>query len=162
MKKILTSHAKVRFQDCDPFNHLNNGRYADYFINAREDQLLENYDLDIVKHTKETGKGWVVTSSQTQFLKPALLHEKVLLKSSLVHFSSKSLHVEMTMWDEAESELKAVSWMKFLYVDVLRQKATDHDEEFTRFLEQIVLPIQETTFEERCQIFRRTPMLRAA
>ncbi len=25
----------IRFQDCDPFGHLNNARYIDYFVNAR-------------------------------------------------------------------------------------------------------------------------------
>ena len=29
----------TRFSDCDPFGHLNNARYIDYFINAREDHL---------------------------------------------------------------------------------------------------------------------------
>ena len=29
----------VRFQDCDPFGHLNNARYIDYFLNARQDQI---------------------------------------------------------------------------------------------------------------------------
>ena len=32
MEKVLKSRAKVRFQDCDPFNHLNNARYIDYFL----------------------------------------------------------------------------------------------------------------------------------
>jgi len=36
--KILQSTYQVRFQDSDPFRHLNNARYLDYFVNAREDQ----------------------------------------------------------------------------------------------------------------------------
>ena len=46
-KKVLESKMKVRFHDCDPFNHLNNSRYIDYIVTARGDQLLENYNLDI-------------------------------------------------------------------------------------------------------------------
>ena len=46
LSKILESKVKIRFQDCDPFNHLNNAAYINYFINAREDQILENYHLD--------------------------------------------------------------------------------------------------------------------
>ncbi|HKP96885.1 MAG TPA: thioesterase family protein [Fibrobacteria bacterium] len=43
----------VRFQDCDPFGHLNNARYIDYFTNAREDQLIRYYDFDIYKLGKD-------------------------------------------------------------------------------------------------------------
>lgn len=42
LKKIIESKVKIRFPDCDPFNHLNNSKYIDYFINAREDQLIGN------------------------------------------------------------------------------------------------------------------------
>ena len=39
MKKLLDtlqSTVKIRFQDCDPFNHLNNAAYLNYFVNARD------------------------------------------------------------------------------------------------------------------------------
>ena len=45
--KVLESNMKIRFQDCDPFNHLNNAAYLNYFMNAREDHLIENYGIDI-------------------------------------------------------------------------------------------------------------------
>ncbi|MDA8650906.1 thioesterase, partial [Flavobacteriaceae bacterium] len=45
--KILESKAIVRFQDCDPFNHLNNAAYLNYLVNAREDQLMEAYGINI-------------------------------------------------------------------------------------------------------------------
>ena len=54
MKKLpntLQSTVKIRFQDCDPFNHLNNAAYLNYFVNAREDQILEQYGIDIYKMT---------------------------------------------------------------------------------------------------------------
>ena len=43
LPKQLESTTKIRFQDCDPFRHLNNARYTDYFMNAREDQLAQFY-----------------------------------------------------------------------------------------------------------------------
>ena len=45
--KFWESKVLIRFSDCDPFNHLNNARYIDYFINAREDQLLANINFNI-------------------------------------------------------------------------------------------------------------------
>ena len=49
LPKIVSSQTKIRFQHCDPFNHLNNGSYIDYFMNHREDQLIMHYDIDIYK-----------------------------------------------------------------------------------------------------------------
>ena len=74
--KILTSSTKIRFQDCDPFNHLNNGRYIDYFINQREDQVLNAYGIDIFKMIREDKKGWVVSSTQLAYIIPVFTMEK--------------------------------------------------------------------------------------
>lgn len=73
MHRILVNKVKVRFQDCDPFNHLNNSKYIDYFINAREDHLLENYNLDIYTMALKEGISWVVASNQISYLRPALM-----------------------------------------------------------------------------------------
>jgi len=64
LKKVLESKMKIRFHDCDPFNHLNNSKYLDYIMTARTDQLLEYYNLDVYKMAQEKGIGWV--SAQTQ------------------------------------------------------------------------------------------------
>ena len=47
MQKILESRGLVRFQDCDPFNHLNNAAYLNYLVNAREDQLMAQHGINI-------------------------------------------------------------------------------------------------------------------
>lgn len=70
MEKVLESKVKIRFQDCDPFNHLNNSRYIDYFINAREDQLIKHYDLNVYEYVKKFGKGWVVSSAKSVISDP--------------------------------------------------------------------------------------------
>ena len=46
------SRVIVRFQDCDPFGHLNNSRYLDYLINARKDHLVAAYGFDIYERAK--------------------------------------------------------------------------------------------------------------
>ena len=87
MEQVLESKIRVRFQDCDPFNHLNNSSYLDYFFNAREDQLLKFYDIDIYKHVQKQGKGWVVVTNQISYLKPALVTETVTIQSQIINFS---------------------------------------------------------------------------
>jgi thioesterase-3 len=151
MKKTPQSTVRVRFQDCDPFNHLNNSKYLDYFINAREDQLMEHYELDIFKLMKQTGKVWVVGSNQIMYLKPALTMEEVLIETALIAYSSKMLTVEMTMWDHSRAQLKAILWAKFMHVDLKTNRSTDHSEELEVLFRQIVVPVKTTVFEERCR-----------
>ena len=149
MTKILESKIRVRFQDCDPFNHLNNSSYIDYFFNSREDQLLKGYDLDIYKHAHKTGKGWVVASNQISYFKPALLSETVTIQSQIVSFSERSIQVEMRMYDENKKVLKSVMWSKFVYFDIKSQKGATHSDEFMKMFEDAYAPIEAKTFEER-------------
>jgi hypothetical protein len=58
LPKVLESTSVIRFQHCDPFNHLNNAEYLNYMVNAREDQLIKFYDIDIYKMGREQGKSW--------------------------------------------------------------------------------------------------------
>ena len=153
MNKTLSSLSKIRFQDCDPFNHLNNSRYIDYLINAREDQILENYQLDMYRHIKEYGCGWVVGSNQITYLKPALLMEEVLIDSQLLHYNPHSVTVEIRMWDKNQTHLKAVMWSKFTYFDVRTQKKANHPEYLMELFEKVVNPVDQRSFEERCYSF---------
>ena len=87
LPKVVESKAKIRFQDCDPFNHLNNGSYINYFMNHREDQLIEHYNIDVYNMAKAEGKSWVSNSNQIAYLRPALLMETVVIESQLIHFN---------------------------------------------------------------------------
>jgi thioesterase-3 len=149
MKKVLSSITKVRFQDCDPFNHLNNSKYIDYFMNAREDQLLENYNLNIFRMADEEGLSWVISSNQICYLNPAQLMEPILIDSQLIAYTSKSLVVELRMWDEGQSKLKSVLWTNFVHYNLKTQKTANHSEELTKLFEDILLPVEQTTFEDR-------------
>src|SRR5436190_23413254 len=98
LPKDLETTALIRFQDCDPFQHLNNARYIDYFMNAREDQLKQFYNFDIFKETQRTGQGWVVTKNQLAYLHPAMLQEQVLIRTLLVQMTETVLVIEGMMF----------------------------------------------------------------
>lgn len=149
MEKLLSSKAKIRFQDCDPFNHLNNARYIDYMINAREDHLVTHYNLDVFTIARTTGRAWVVASNQIAYISPAFTMETVTIESQLIDFAPKSLTVEIKMWNEAHTKLKAVLWVKFIHVELAAQKAVNHSDEFMQFVEGIELPVEQGVFEER-------------
>ncbi|MDD7887335.1 thioesterase family protein [Flavivirga sp. 57AJ16] len=146
---VLQSKTKIRFQDCDPFNHLNNGSYINYFMNHREDALIDHYDVDIFKIAKKEGKAWVSSSNQIAYLKPAVLMETVVLESQLIRFSNSELHVEMRMYNEDKSHLKAIIWCGFVHFNLLKQKRETHTEDLMQLFENINNPVNTFTFEER-------------
>lgn len=149
MEKILKTKRKVRFQDCDPFNHLNNSKYLEYFINVREDQIAEHYDLDIFKYMKKTGLSWVVASNQISYIKPAFTMETVLIESQLIQYTDNFLLVEMKMWNESETELKSVLWIKFVHFNLQTQKTANHSDELMQLFQSVVVPVDQSIFEKR-------------
>jgi len=149
MKKIVESKTKIRFQDCDPFNHLNNGKYTDYFMNHREDMLLKHYDLDIYEMSQKIGKSWLSSSNQIAYLRPALLMEIVQIESQLIYFDSGNLKVEMRMYNENKTHLKAIIWSEFVHFNLLKQKRETHSEDLMILFESINNPVKAKTFDER-------------
>ncbi|MFC4817242.1 MULTISPECIES: acyl-CoA thioesterase [unclassified Flavobacterium] len=155
--KIIESKVRVRFPDCDPFNHLNNSRYIDYIINAREDQLLEAYDFDLYQLAKEKGISWVVAQNQIAYLLPAMLMETVTIESKLLSFDDKSLVVEALMWDEQKTSLKAILWTKLVHYDLKINRSTIHSDELKSFFNEIVNPLTEMVpFEKRVEDLKLT------
>ena len=138
LPKKLKSEAIVRFQHCDPLGHLNNSMYIDYFLNAREDQLLLHYGLDIYQHSRETKKAWVVASHSLQYKKPVNAMDKIEIESALVAYDNKSLQVkfEMTKGDGLCCRMETT----FVYIDLNTSRPTDHGDELLTLFEKIRLP----------------------
>src|SRR3712207_3781438 len=107
----------IRFQDCDPFGHLNNASYFNYLISAREDQLSEFYGFSMQSFL-EKGLGWVVGQHEIIYLKPARLYEKIWVKTTLIDFSDHLVQVEAQMLDEKQAQIKAVLWTKYYHVNI--------------------------------------------
>ncbi len=147
--KIVETKATIRFQDCDPFNHLNNGKYIDYFMNHREDVLIKHYGIDIYEMARTIGKSWVSGSNQIAYLRPALLMENIIIESQLIKFDTSSIWVEMRMYNEDKSQLKSVFWAQVVHFNLLKQKKEIHSEELMKLFASIENPLSSKTFEER-------------
>jgi acyl-CoA thioester hydrolase len=150
LEKLPESTLKIRFPDCDPFNHLNNSKYIDYMINAREDQLMEHYHFDIYKLAREKGLSWVVAQNQIAYLAPAVLMETVSIQTRLLSYEDKSLVFEALMWNEHKTSVKALLWSKLVHYNFSTKKSEIHHAELMDLFRQIVNPVNEvSTFEER-------------
>ena len=153
--KLWESKILIRFSDCDPFNHLNNARYIDYFINAREDHLMANLNFSIYHFAAEYGLGWVVSKNQIVYLKPAFLAETVVIDSALLRLGVTDLLVEMRMWNERKDKLKSVFWMHLVHINIKTQKPENHSQNLLDTFTPFVNAIDENvSFDERVNELR--------
>ncbi|MDI9340774.1 MAG: acyl-CoA thioesterase [Sediminibacterium sp.] len=138
MDKTPSSNYKVRFHDCDMFGHLNNARYFDYMINARQDHLKDAYNFDYNSYYKNN-LGWVISSHEIHYLKPALFEETVCIQSSLLRADSETLYVEMIMMNEAKSHLKAILRSKLTFINLKTGRKEQHAPEFIQWINSLVI-----------------------
>ena len=136
MEKKPKSGYRVRFSDCDLFGHLNNARYIDYFLNAREDHLKDYYDLSLQTYFQR-GISWFVGGHEILYVKPAQYNENVCIQSSIIQATDDFLLVELVMKDEQEKQLKSVMWTKFIPVNVKTGRRENHPQDFMDFVRQI-------------------------
>ncbi|HET6225246.1 MAG TPA: acyl-CoA thioesterase [Bacteroidia bacterium] len=149
-EKVIESKTKIRFSDCDPFNHLNNSKYIDYFMNAREDQLFSYYDFDLYKLAAEKDISWVVVQNQIAYLQPALLMETVVIQTQLLSYGNKNISFEAVMWNQDKTIIKSILWSGLIHYNLKTQRSEIHTEELMDLFKKIENPLEQvTTFEAR-------------
>ena len=136
LKKELESTAFISFGDCDPFRHLNNARYIDYFLVAREQQLLANYNFSLAEWGAK-GKGWFITQNQVAYIKPARYAETVTIISRILTFTDYDLLLEMIMWDKKRTNIKAIFWSRLSHIDLIEGKKLQHDDELKKLFSAV-------------------------
>jgi YbgC/YbaW family acyl-CoA thioester hydrolase len=137
---------EIRFQDCDPFGHLNNARYIDYFINVREDHLREHYDLDIYERQTKSNRNWVVSRTKISYLFPVLFRERVSVMTRLIKYNNDSLLMEGVMFDRNRKIIKSIIWIEFRYFDLTKGKLAKHSEEMMELFNKISIKGMSTEF----------------
>ena len=153
--KLWESKVLIRFPDCDPFNHLNNARYIDYFINAREDHIMQNIIFNIYHFAATNGLGWVVSKNQIVYVKPAFLMETVVIDSALLRLGETDLLIEMKMWNEQKDKLKSVMWTNLVHINIKTQKPESHSQELVNTFKPFENPIDiNISFDERVNYWR--------
>jgi len=133
----LKSFYKVRFNDCDPLGHLNNSKYIDYMLNAREDHLKEFHDIELI-HFHQQGKGWVVGNHEIYYIKPAFYNENICIVSRLIELTSSQILVELIMYDEKMEKVKSIMWTRFVSINTKTGKKEEHSTEFMNIATPLV------------------------
>jgi YbgC/YbaW family acyl-CoA thioester hydrolase len=156
LNKVWETKHAIRFPDCDPFNHLNNSRYIDYFINAREDHLQEFHHFNIYEMLREQGLSWVIGKNEIVYIRPALLMETVVIQSTILKIDDRMILVEMSMWDEQKTVIKAVLWTTFVYYNLKTQRPEKHGAEFLNKFQPYENPLPEPlNIDERAKQLRK-------
>ena len=149
---VTENFVSVRFTDCDPLGHLNNGRYIDYFINGRDFQMDIYYGVHLAKHKLKTNETYVVKRHNIAYVRPAVLRERVLIRAMLLGFGDDWTFVESQMLDEEGKSLKALLWSEFNYINVKNGRRVRQPEWIMEILRATVLPVESylrRDFEER-------------
>ena len=137
--KIPESNMFVRFQDCDPFAHLNNVRYFDYFLNTREEHTNTYYNLNLMELAREHNANWVITQHQIAYLRPADLGERIVVQTKLIYSDKSALVMEGTMLNESKTQLKSLLWSTMRFINLQTGRPTDHPNELMALLKQVVV-----------------------
>ena len=159
LKKELESTAFIAFTDCDPFRHLNNARYIDYFLTAREQQLLEAYHFSLADWGAK-GRGWFIKQNLVAYLKPANYAETVLMVSRIIAFNDFDLHLEMVMWDKMKKGLKSVLWSRFSHIDLKEGRRLEHSKELKELFSSVCYnekDIELQNFDRRVEQIKNSP-----
>jgi acyl-CoA thioester hydrolase len=149
--KETESRVVIRFQDCDPLQHLNNAKYFDYFFNAREDQVPKLYGLEIIDLIRKYQATWVVYNHNISYIRPAKVGEWVRIMSRIIWHNQNSIVIEYYMTDDSKKELKTLLWSTMRYVDMKEGRSTDHQGAVLDFLKATAdqVDISQLTIKER-------------
>lgn len=135
----------VHFQDCDPLGHLNNARFFDYFLNAREEHTHRYYNLNLMELAREHQANWVVTNHQIAYLRPANHGKIITIQTRLIHFDNTTLVIEGLMMNKEKTRLKALLWTTMRFVSFGNGKTTDHPDNLMELLDQ--LDVEEINYD---------------
>jgi len=152
LNKAPESKRLIRFQDCDPYGHLNNSKYIDYMINVREDHLINEYDLNVFLMAHEQKRSWIVGQNEIAYLKPSLIMEKVVIQTRLIDYTERYVQAEMVMYDAAKKHIKAVLWTKFFHFDFAMGRAVTHSEDLMGLFKSVHVPLEVDRVEQRARM----------
>ena len=138
--------------------HLNNARYLDYFLNAREDHTTAHYALNMGELAREQKAAWVITKHHISYLKPARQGVRVRISSQLIHFDNSNLVLEMQMRDEAGTRLLALLWSEMTFVAMPAGTRADHGNAMMDLLDELDVEgvdYDPDGFDERVKVVRQ-------
>ena len=154
MSEEISVTTKIRFSDCDPLGHLNNVRYLDYMLNAREDHVEKFYGFTYEQYTKETGCTWVTIQNEISYLKEVRYNMMVTITSKTIEIQDRTAKVEILMKSEDEKTIYAVLWISVIYFNVKTRKSERQPEDIKYLFKKYAVDLEQKNFEARSKYLR--------
>lgn len=155
MEKELSTTARIRFSDCDPIGHLNNVKYLEYMLNAREDHVESGYGFTYEEFTKKTGCTWVTVQNEIAYLKEVRYNSKVLISSKTIELGDRLSKVEILMKSEDGKTIHSILWLTVIYFNMKTRKSEAHPEETKELFQKFLVNLEEKDFQSRVAYFRK-------
>lgn len=127
-EKKIAIHEKIfaiEWGDMDALGHVNNGRYFDYFQQARI-EWLQSINLDLRQNT-----GPVVIHVACTFLKPIIYPATLTLKSTLHSAGRSSVFIDHDIYQD--NLLMTQGTSKIVWIDYVKQQAIPLPDEIRQF-----------------------------
>lgn len=155
MEKELSSVVKVRFSDCDPIGHLNNVKYLEYMLNAREDHVEKGYGFTYEEYTRKTGCTWITVQNEIAYLKEVRYNAKVIITSKTIEIGDRLSKVEIIMKSEDGKTIHSVLWLTVIYFDLKTRKSLPHPEDTKKLFTRFLTELPEKDFQSRVLALRK-------
>lgn len=155
MEKEISTVVKVRFSDCDPIGHLNNVKYLEYMLNAREDHVEQFYGFTYEEYTRRTGCTWIAIQNEIAYLKEVRYNSKVAISSKTIELSDRISKVEILMKSEDEQTIYAVLWITVIYFNLKTRKSESQPAELLEQFGHLLVDLEQKTFQNRAEFLRR-------
>jgi acyl-CoA thioester hydrolase len=153
MEKEISTLVKIRFADCDPIGHLNNVKYLEYMLNAREDHFEQEYGFTYEEYSRRTGCTWITTQNEIAYLKEVRYNAKVIISSSAIEISDRFAKIEILMKSE-DGKIHSVLWFTVIYFNMKTRRSEIHPEDIKTLFKKSMVSLNEKDFQSRVQFFR--------
>ena len=155
MQKEISSLSRIRFSDCDPIGHLNNVKYLEYMLNAREDHVESGYGFTYEEYTRKTGCTWITIQNEIAYLKEVRYNARVVISSKTIEVGDRISKVEILMKSEDGKTIHCVLWVTVIYFNMKTRSSDSHPEYTKRLFEKFLVNLEEKDFKSRVVHFRR-------
>lgn len=155
MEKELSTVVKVRFSDCDPIGHLNNVKYLEYMLNAREDHVENGYGFTYEEYTRKTGCTWITVQNEIAYLKEVRYNAKVMITSKTIEIGDRLSKVEILMKSEDGKTIHSILWLTVIYFNMKTRTSVSQPEETKDLFKKFLVNVEEKDFQSRAQSLRK-------
>lgn len=154
MGKETSSIEKIRFSDCDPIGHLNNVKYLEYMLNAREDHVEEYYGFTYEEYIRQTGCTWIAVQNEIAYLKEVRANTRVEVSSKIIQIEDRISKVELQMKSLDGKTVHAVMWMTVIYFNMKTRKSEVQPKETMELFQKFLVEVEQDKFQERADFLR--------